>query len=32
VQIDHAVPLADAAKAHELVESKRTTGKVVLVP
>jgi NADPH:quinone reductase-like Zn-dependent oxidoreductase len=32
VQIDHAVPFADAAKAHELVESKRTTGKVVLVP
>jgi NADPH:quinone reductase-like Zn-dependent oxidoreductase len=32
VQIDHTVPLADAAKAHELVESKRTTGKVVLVP
>ncbi|MDT7781605.1 MAG: hypothetical protein QOF58_24 [Pseudonocardiales bacterium] len=32
VQIDHAVPLADAAKAHELVESKRTTGKVVLLP
>ncbi|MEV6242217.1 NADP-dependent oxidoreductase [Lentzea sp. NPDC051838] len=32
VQIDHAVPLAEAAKAHELVESKRTTGKVVLVP
>jgi NADPH:quinone reductase-like Zn-dependent oxidoreductase len=32
VQIDHVVPLADAAKAHELVESKRTTGKVVLVP
>lgn len=32
VQIDHAVPLAEAAKAHELVESGRTTGKVVLVP
>ncbi len=32
VQLDHIVPLADAAKAHELVESKRTTGKVVLVP
>ncbi|RDI27589.1 NADP-dependent oxidoreductase [Lentzea flaviverrucosa] len=32
VQIDHAVPLADATKAHELVESGRTTGKVVLVP
>lgn len=32
VQLDHVVPLADAAKAHELVESRRTTGKVVLVP
>ncbi|WP_434440776.1 NADP-dependent oxidoreductase [Lentzea sp. E54] len=32
VQIDHAVPLAEAAKAHELVESGRTTGKVVLLP
>ncbi|MCX2953054.1 NADP-dependent oxidoreductase [Lentzea sp. NEAU-D7] len=32
VQIDHAVPLAGAAKAHELVESGRTTGKLVLVP
>jgi NADPH:quinone reductase-like Zn-dependent oxidoreductase len=31
VQLDHVVPLAEAAKAHELVESKRTTGKVVLV-
>lgn len=32
VQLDHVVPLAEAAKAHELVESGRTTGKVVLVP
>lgn len=32
VQVDQVVPLAEAAKAHELVESKRTTGKVVLVP
>lgn len=32
VQLEHIVPLADVAKAHELVESKRTTGKVVLVP
>ncbi|MEU0883530.1 NADP-dependent oxidoreductase [Lentzea sp. NPDC005914] len=32
VELDHIVPLADVAKAHELVESKRTTGKVVLVP
>ncbi|MEU7480636.1 NADP-dependent oxidoreductase [Lentzea sp. NPDC042327] len=32
VRLEHVVPLAEAAKAHELVESKRTTGKVVLVP
>ena len=32
VEIDHVVPLAEAAKAHELVASGRTTGKVVLVP
>lgn len=32
VQLDHVVPLAEVAKAHELVESRRTTGKVVLVP
>ncbi|KOV82098.1 NADPH:quinone reductase [Nocardia sp. NRRL S-836] len=32
VQLDHVVPLAEAAKAHELVESRRTAGKVVLVP
>ncbi|MEU3649169.1 NADP-dependent oxidoreductase [Lentzea sp. NPDC034063] len=32
VQIDHVVPLAEVTKAHELVESGRTTGKVVLVP
>ncbi|MGW6448694.1 NADP-dependent oxidoreductase [Lentzea sp. NPDC055074] len=32
VQVEHAVPLAEAAKAHELVESGRTTGKVVLLP
>lgn len=31
VQIDHAVPLADVTKAHELVESGRTTGKIILV-
>ena len=28
--VEHALPLADAAKAHELIESGRTTGKVVL--
>ncbi|SMD11455.1 NADP-dependent oxidoreductase [Lentzea albidocapillata] len=32
VHIDHVVPLAEVSKAHELVESGRTTGKVVLVP
>ena len=28
--VEHALPLADAAKAHELVESGRTVGKIVL--
>jgi NADPH:quinone reductase-like Zn-dependent oxidoreductase len=28
--VEHAVPLADAAKAHELIESGRTQGKIVL--
>ncbi|WP_394616677.1 NADP-dependent oxidoreductase [Lentzea sp. JNUCC 0626] len=32
VQIEHTVPLAEVAKAHELVSSGRTTGKVILVP
>ncbi|GLZ29421.1 NADPH:quinone reductase [Lentzea sp. NBRC 105346] len=32
VTVEHALPLADVAKAHELVASGRTTGKVVLVP
>ncbi|HET6953970.1 MAG TPA: NADP-dependent oxidoreductase [Acidimicrobiales bacterium] len=32
VLIDEAVPLAEAAKAHEIVAGGRTTGKVVLVP
>ncbi len=30
VHVDAVLPLADAAKAHELVESGHTTGKVVL--
>ncbi|NUR93128.1 MAG: zinc-binding dehydrogenase, partial [Nonomuraea sp.] len=29
---EHAFPLADAAKAHELVQAGRTQGKVVLIP
>lgn len=28
--VEHAVPLDDAAKAHELIESGRTQGKIVL--
>jgi NADPH:quinone reductase-like Zn-dependent oxidoreductase len=32
VHVEHALPLAEAAKAHELIESQRTTGKIVLVP
>jgi NADPH2:quinone reductase len=32
VRIDREVPLADAAEAHRAIESRRTTGKVLLVP
>lgn len=32
VRVDHAIPLADAAKAHELVETGHVAGKVVLIP
>jgi NADPH:quinone reductase-like Zn-dependent oxidoreductase len=32
VLVDEAVPLADVAKAHELVAAGHATGKVVLVP
>ena len=32
VHVDEALSLTEAAKAHELVASGRTTGKVVLVP
>ncbi|MGX1811967.1 NADP-dependent oxidoreductase [Nocardia sp. NPDC055321] len=32
VRVAHAVPLADIAKAHELVEGAHMAGKVVLVP
>lgn len=31
-QIDTVLPLAEAAKAHELVDSGHTTGKIVLTP
>ena len=30
--LDHALPLQEAAKAHEHLESRRTRGKVVLLP
>ena len=32
VRIGERVPLADAAEAHRLLESRRTTGKVLIVP
>ena len=32
VRIGHRYPLAEAAQAHRDLESRRTTGKVVLVP
>lgn len=32
VQVGHVLPLADAARAHRLVENRETTGKVVLKP
>ena len=32
VKIETEIPLADAAKAHELLASRKTTGKVLLVP
>jgi NADPH2:quinone reductase len=32
VKIDAEIPLAEAAKAHELLASRKTTGKIVLVP
>ena len=32
VKIETEVPLAEAAKAHEMLASRKTTGKVVLVP
>ncbi|RKS79040.1 NADPH:quinone reductase-like Zn-dependent oxidoreductase [Actinomadura pelletieri DSM 43383] len=32
VHVSHRIPLAEAAKAHALVDEGRTTGKVVLTP
>ncbi len=32
VRIDRAVPLAEAGEAHQALEERRTTGKVLLVP
>ncbi|MEU8431544.1 zinc-binding dehydrogenase [Streptomyces sp. NPDC029216] len=32
VAVDRVLPLAEAARAHELSESNRVTGKIVLTP
>jgi NADPH:quinone reductase-like Zn-dependent oxidoreductase len=32
VKIEQEIPLAEAAQAHELLASRKTTGKLVLVP
>ncbi|MEU8382790.1 NADP-dependent oxidoreductase [Streptosporangium sp. NPDC048865] len=32
VHLDQVLPLAEAAKAHELLSARRTTGKIVLIP
>ncbi|WP_440070652.1 NADP-dependent oxidoreductase [Streptosporangium sp. OZ121] len=32
VHLDQVLPLAEAAKAHELLSTRRTTGKIVLTP
>ncbi len=32
VRVDHVFPLAEAAKAHEALGGRKTTGKVLLVP
>ncbi|MCE0445895.1 zinc-binding dehydrogenase [Streptomyces tricolor] len=32
VTLQQTYPLAEAAEAHRAIESKRTTGKIVLVP
>jgi NADPH2:quinone reductase len=31
-RIDKKIPLAEAATAHQLLESRQTTGKVLLIP
>jgi NADPH:quinone reductase-like Zn-dependent oxidoreductase len=32
VSIDRALPLEDAAQAHEALEARRTAGKLLLIP
>jgi len=32
LRIDRELPLADAARAHEFLEGRRTMGKVLLIP
>jgi NADPH:quinone reductase-like Zn-dependent oxidoreductase len=32
ISVQHTYPLAEAAEAHRTIETKRTTGKIVLVP
>jgi NADPH2:quinone reductase len=32
LQLDHVMPLSEAAAAHRLVEERKSTGKVVLLP
>ncbi|MER6172668.1 NADP-dependent oxidoreductase [Streptosporangium sp. NPDC001681] len=32
VHVDQALPLTEVAKAHELLSTRRTTGKIVLIP
>jgi NADPH2:quinone reductase len=32
IRIDKQIPLAEAATAHQLLESRQTTGKVLLIP
>jgi NADPH2:quinone reductase len=31
-KVDHVYPLAEAARAHEELAARRTTGKIVLIP
>jgi NADPH2:quinone reductase len=32
LRVEHTYPLADAARAHEDLEARRTTGKLLLLP